>query len=156
MAQQHFTLVSPAFEHDTFLPSRHTCDGRNVSPELRWSHAPANTRSFAIVLEDIDAAAGRPSTHWVLFDLPGNSDRLQADVGETGVPGRNDFQHHKYAGPCPAPNRGQHRYVFSLYALDVDSLGLSPGVERSKVDAAIGEHLLDQTQLRARFERRTF
>jgi Raf kinase inhibitor-like YbhB/YbcL family protein len=154
MKQQGFTLRSPAFRPDTFLPTRHTCDGQNVSPELRWSYAPPGVGSYAIIMEDIDAKEGA-FTHWVLFDLPGELDGVPVDVQGLGTAGRNDFQHHKYAGPCPAPNRGQHRYVFRLYALVVPSLGLPSGVERARVEQAIGGNLLAQTTLTVRFERRT-
>ena len=114
-------------------------------------------------MEDIDAGSGSQArraepvafTHWVLFDIPADLEALPGDVHGVGVPGRNDFQHHKYAGPCPPPNRGQHRYVFTLYALSVASLDLPSGVERARVEAAIEENLLDRAELTARFERRT-
>jgi Raf kinase inhibitor-like YbhB/YbcL family protein len=154
MKHQGFTLRCPAFRPDTFLPTRHTCDGQNVSPELRWSYAPDGVASYAIIMEDIDAKEGA-FTHWVLFDLPGDLDGVPADVKELGTPGRNDFQHHKYAGPCPAPNRGQHRYVFRVYALGVATLNLPSGAERALVESAINENVLDQATLTGRFERRT-
>jgi Raf kinase inhibitor-like YbhB/YbcL family protein len=154
MTRQGFTLQCPAFGPTTFLPTRHTCDGQNVSPELRWTYAPSGVASYAIIMEDIDARDGI-FTHWVLFDLPGDLDGVPADVQGVGVPGRNDYQHHKYAGPCPPPNRGQHRYVFRLFALSTPTLALPSGAERSRVERAITENLLAETTLTARFERRT-
>jgi Raf kinase inhibitor-like YbhB/YbcL family protein len=154
MTQQGFTLSSPAFRPDTFMPTRHTCDGQNVSPELRWSHAPQGAQSYALIVEDIDARDG-VFTHWVLFDLPGDLDGLPTGVQGVGVSGRNDFQHQKYAGPCPPPNRGQHRYVFRLFALATPTLGLPGGAERAQVEQAIAEHRLGEATLTARFARST-
>jgi Raf kinase inhibitor-like YbhB/YbcL family protein len=154
MKQQGFTLRSPAFRPDTFIPTRHTCDGQNLSPELRWTYSPAGVVSYALMMEDIDDREG-PRTHWVLFDLPGELEGLPVGVRGVGVPGRNDFQHEKYAGPCPPPNRGQHRYVFRLFALGTASLGLPAGAERAQVEQAIAADRLAEASLTARFERRT-
>jgi len=37
------TLTSPAFTHNGAMPARPTCDGQDLSPELRWSGLPADT-----------------------------------------------------------------------------------------------------------------
>jgi Raf kinase inhibitor-like YbhB/YbcL family protein len=154
MKQHNLMLRGSAFRPDTFLPTRHTCDGQNVSPDLEWLYVPAGVESYALIMEDIDARDG-PVTHWVLFDLPGDRRGLPVDADGVGVGGRNDFQHHRYTGPCPPPNRGQHRYVFRLYALSVASLGLAAGAERSQVEQAIGDHVVAEAALTARYERRT-
>lgn len=127
-------------------------------------YTPEGVASFALIMEDLDAPTGARAkganakeafTHWVLFDIPADRQGLPADVHGVGVPGRNDFQHNKYAGPCPPPNRGQHRYVFRLYALSVASLDLPSGAERARVEQVINENLLGLTEITARFERRT-
>jgi hypothetical protein len=153
MAEQHFTLTSGAFENGTFLPSRHTCDGQNVSPELSWMHPPRGTLSYALLMEDVDAANGAGFTHWLLFDIPADRRELPGGAHGVGVPGRNDFHHHRYAGPCPPPNQGEHRYHFRLYALDVETLGLPADASREQVAEALGGHVLGETELVARYGR---
>ena len=69
------TLGSPNFAHGDAIAARHTCDGANVSPDLRWSAAPNNAQSFALIVDDPDAPSGT-FTHWVLYDIPGAFLRL--------------------------------------------------------------------------------
>lgn len=152
MAEQGFTLTSPAFAHNDTIPLVHTCDGENSQPVLGWMHAPSGTKSFALIMTDPDAPAGT-FTHWVLFDIPANSARLAGS--EAGVGGRNDFQHDHYGGPCPPPKHGQHRYFFRLYALDVESLGLPAGAKRAQVEAAMEGHILGTAELIGRYAHKT-
>jgi Raf kinase inhibitor-like YbhB/YbcL family protein len=90
----------------------------------------------------------------VLFDIPASVSSLAEQEGIIGVPGRNDFQREGYAGPCPPPRRGEHRYFFRLYALDVPSLGLPRGATRGEVEKAMNSHILDDTELMGLYERR--
>jgi phosphatidylethanolamine-binding protein (PEBP) family uncharacterized protein len=62
-------ITSDAFLEGETIPTKYTCDGDDLSPDLRWSDIPPNTRSLALICEDPDAPSGT-FTHWVLFDLP--------------------------------------------------------------------------------------
>src|SRR5207249_3193825 len=117
-------------------PLTYTCDGSNVSPDLRWMNAPPGTQSFVLIVDDPDAPSGL-FTHWVLFDIPGSAAGLAQNDHKLGRPGRNGFKKVGYGGPCPPKGHGPHRYYFSLYALDVPSLKLPEGASRQDVDAAI-------------------
>jgi Raf kinase inhibitor-like YbhB/YbcL family protein len=147
-----FKLDSPAFAEGANIPTDFSCEGQDKSPELRWSDAPANTHSFALIVDDPDAPGGT-FTHWVLFDIPAATSHLaEADQG-VGVGGQTSFGRSGYGGPCPPRGRGAHRYFFKLYALDVNSLRLKAGVSRSEVEAAIKGHVIGQAQLMGRFGR---
>jgi Raf kinase inhibitor-like YbhB/YbcL family protein len=135
------------------IPASHTCDGRDTSPELRWSQTPPETRSFVLIMDDPDAPNGT-FTHWILFDVPSSVEGLSAGEEHIGIPGRNDFQHAGYKGPCPPPRRGEHRYFFQLYALDIESLSLARGATRAEVERAMRGHILDRTEFMGRYERR--
>src|SRR2546422_846574 len=63
------SLTSSAFQEGDAIPTRHTCDGADVSPALSWRGAPAGTAAFALIVDDPDAPAGT-WVHWVLYDLP--------------------------------------------------------------------------------------
>jgi phosphatidylethanolamine-binding protein (PEBP) family uncharacterized protein len=61
-------LRSAAFEDGQPIPSRHTCEGEDVSPALDWTSPPAGTRSLALVVEDPDAPGGT-FTHWLAWGI---------------------------------------------------------------------------------------
>lgn len=154
MAEQGFTLTSPEFASSEPIPATFTCDGKNISPELRWLHAPKGTRSFALIVDDPDAPGGL-FTHWLLFNIPAETEMLAENEDQIGIAGRNDFQQVGYGGPCPPPNHGEHRYYFRLFALDVDALDLKAGATRADVEKALGGHILETATLMGRFERTT-
>jgi len=145
------TLTSPSFTQGGLISAHHTCDGRDVSPALRWTAAPEGAKSFALIVEDPDAPNGT-FTHWVLFDIPADSHGL-SEGADVGTAGRNDFQQVSYGGPCPPPKHGQHRYFFRLYALDVAGLGLPAGATRQELEAAMEPHILAQAELMGRYAR---
>lgn len=140
------SLKSRAFEEGKRIPTKHTCDGPDVSPPLAWSGGPEGTKAWALICDDPDAPRGT-WVHWVLYDLP-------ADVHELpeGIPaeetlaklggakqGRNDFGRIGYGGPCPPPGK-PHRYFFKLYALDAP-LGLEPGAKKAELEKAMEGHV---------------
>lgn len=109
------------------------CSGGNQSPALRWSGAPAATRSFVVTMYDPDAPTGSGWWHWVVANLPASVDRLPAGAGSVGghlpagalaVAGDNGDP--AYFGSCPPPGE-THRYVLTVQALKVDRLDLPAG-----------------------------
>jgi Raf kinase inhibitor-like YbhB/YbcL family protein len=141
-------IASSAFETGGTIPSRHTCDGENVSPSLFFSGAPEGTRSLALVVDDPDAPVGT-FTHWLAWDIDASADGL----GEGQVApreGRNGFGTVGYAGPCPP--RGRDRYFFRLHALDAE-LDLQPGADRDQLDRALEGHVLETAALVGGYER---
>ncbi len=149
-----FDLTSSAFDEGATIPTRHTCDGEDISPELTWQGAPAGTRSFVLIMDDPDAP-GRTFTHWVLFDIPAGQTTLPEGFqpGDVGTSGANDFGKTGYGGPCPPPGHGPHRYFFTLYALNTDVLNLPANASRSAVEQAMQNHLVAQARLMGRYER---
>jgi len=144
-----FTLKSSAFTDGQTIPTKYTyklhgqCNGQNYSPPLEWVNAPSGTKSFAIVCVDPD---GGNWVHWVQFNIPSSAVSLDAAVGgpSIGVKGRNDFGGLGYGGPCPPS--GTHRYIFTLYALDI-TLSLIEGASGSQLEKAISAHILGKSIL---------
>jgi hypothetical protein len=106
------------------------CGGKNRSPQLSWSGAPAGTRSFAITCFDPDAPTGCGYWHWLAFDIPASVAKVDVGAGTDKSPaggrsGATDYGISSYGGPCPPKGDGAHRYFFTVYALDVPSLGAS-------------------------------
>jgi Raf kinase inhibitor-like YbhB/YbcL family protein len=149
-----FQILSHSFAEGGWIPELHSCQGADLSPALEWSGEPKDVRSFAVVVEDPDAPSGT-FCHWLVYDIPADVHNLAQGVkpGSVGVSGANDFGRLGYGGPCPPPGK-PHRYYFRLYALDVHTLGLHPGVDRRELIQAIKGHVTAETQCMGRFQRR--
>ena len=131
-------LTSSAFADGEAIPARYTCDGAKVSPPLAWKDVPEGAEAFVMTVRDPDA---RDFVHWLLSDIPGEARELPEGQGDTiGAPGPNDFGSTGWGGPCPPS--GEHRYVFTLYALSAplsgaDSIGdVLEGVAQSGLGKA--------------------
>ncbi len=143
-------VSSSAFSEGQPIPEKYSCDGRNLSPPLKWDGAPEKTKSLAIIADDPDAPSGT-FTHWVLYDLPAKTSELKEGASGAGKEGVNSFKKMGYSGPCPPPN-GAHRYVFHVYALDIDSVGKA-GLSKQDVSAAMKGHVLAEGQLIGKYKR---
>ncbi|MFA6600394.1 MAG: YbhB/YbcL family Raf kinase inhibitor-like protein [Candidatus Omnitrophota bacterium] len=153
---QTLKVTSDAFEEGGPIPADHTCDGRDKSPVLRWSGAPAGTQSFAIITDDPDALVGE-WVHWIVYDLPPTVDMMPEGVPELGKlanaekHGMNDFGRLGYGGPCPPS--GTHRYIFKVYALDC-MLKAPAGLKKKDLLKAMEGHILGMGQLVGTYERK--
>ena len=108
------------------------------------------------MVEDQNAPGG-VFTHWMVYSIPGNRTGLSGGIPKEqqvagGIrQGINDFGTVGYRGPCP-PEGPPHRYVLTLYALDV-MVTLGPGAERQALESAIKGHILASAQVLALFGR---
>ena len=149
-------ISSTAFSAGEAIPKESTCDGPDISPQLKWDDPSANTQAFALIMDDPDAPAGT-WVHWVLYDLPANTRELpegvakQDQLSSGARQGRNDFGKIGYGGPCPPPGKA-HRYFFKLYALDA-KLGLRAGATKADVERAMKGHILAQAELIGKYGR---
>ena len=145
-----FALESDAFQHAQAIPTRHTCEGEDLSPPLRWANAPDAARSLALLVDDPDAP-GRVFTHWVAWGLdPGTGGLREGEAAPRE--GRNDFGTVGYRGPCPPPGHGRHRYLFRLFALDSE-LDLSASAGKADLEQAIEGHVLTTADLVGTYQR---
>ncbi len=139
-------VTSTAFADGSSIPVKYTCQGESISPPLKWTSAPAATASYALIVEDPDAPSGT-FTHWVAFDLPASQTELP-EGARVAAEGKNSAGKTGYAGPCPPS--GTHRYIFTVYALDLPSLKLESPT-RAQVLEAMAGHILASGQLMGRF-----
>jgi Raf kinase inhibitor-like YbhB/YbcL family protein len=146
-------LTSPAFADSGAIPPRYTCEGEDISPELRWTGNRSGTKSFGLIVDDPDAPDPRAPkitwVHWVLYDIPADVHVLPENVASQSLPagikqGLNDWKRLGYGGPCPPI--GTHRYFFKLYALDAVLPDLGRPTKAQLLDAMKG-HVLEEAQL---------
>lgn len=156
-------LSSPSFTASQRIPTKFTGEGVDVSPQLKWEGAPAETKSFALICDDPDAmsVAGVVWVHWVIWNIPGAAKELPENVAKTETvkalgearQGMNTWPRLGYNGPMPPPGHGVHHYFFKLYALDT-ILALPVKSTKAQLEAAMKEHILAQTEYIGTYERK--
>jgi Raf kinase inhibitor-like YbhB/YbcL family protein len=155
--EPEFALLSSAFGNGDTIPLEYTCEGANTLPPLSWKDAPTSTQSFAITMYDPDVPKQvRPQgffDHWVIFNIPATTTSINAS-STVGILGNNGGAKASYTGPCPPTNYEpkEHRYLFTLYALD-NLLGLKRGATRAEIEKAVVGHTLASTTLMGRYQK---
>ncbi len=129
------------------IKPEYTCDGDGASPEIIWSRAPPETKSFALYCHDPDAPAGN-WIHWIIINIPADENRIPKHGPVPGVEVINDFGRTSYGGPCPPS--GVHRYYFIVYALSVEEL---EGVTKQNFLDKIRGIILAKTEVIGRYKR---
>lgn len=145
-------ITSTAFEDGTVIPVKYTCDGEDISPRIDVTFPPAGAANLVLIVDDPDAPVGTWD-HWVEFDIPIPGDEITwaEGVAIIGTPGNNSWNVTGYGGPCP-PEGQDHRYFFTVYALDADLL-LPEGVQSDDVREAMEGHILGEAQLMGTYAR---
>jgi len=153
-----FDITSADIRANEPVATRFTCDGEDISPELRWEGAPQGTLSLALIAEDPDAPGGI-FIHWVVYDIPADITGFKRGasgakaLGEGAKEGVSSFGREGYNGPCPPPGHGEHRYYFRLTALDIERLAVKNRANKADVKAAMEGHVLAETSIMSTYSR---
>jgi Raf kinase inhibitor-like YbhB/YbcL family protein len=128
-----FIISSNSFKDGDFLGLAHVgslehgfgCNGGNQSPHLKWTTAPAGTKSFAVTCFDPDAPTGSGFWHWLVINIPPDVTELALDAGGKNRPlpkgalqTRTDYGFAGYGGPCPPQGDPAHHYLFTVFAVN--------------------------------------
>jgi Raf kinase inhibitor-like YbhB/YbcL family protein len=137
------------------------CSGANVSPELAWTGAPKDTKSFVVMVYDPDAPTGSGWWHWVVYDIPASAKELPQGAGsgkgslpEGAVQGRTDFGAPGFGGACPPPGDKPHRYVFTVYALKTEKIDVPPDASAAMIGFMANANKLAKASFTARYGRK--
>jgi hypothetical protein len=139
-----------------FAFDQNNCGGQNVSPAVPWSNAPATTKSFAIVMFDVDGQRGLGVVHWVAYAIAPGTTSLAEGMGNKGgalVSGTVMPGIVTYRGACPPAGDSPHHYILSVFALDLDPNAYAGGMTRDELLAAIKGHILAESSVIAIYAR---
>lgn len=129
--------------------------GDDQSPQLSWTPGPAGTKSYAVTCYDPDAPTDIGFVHWVLFDLPARVTSLPAGFGghpEDGIEGYTDWGQSSWGGCAPPAGHGPHHYRFRVYALDVESTGLTTSATYAFFRFNTASHVLAEGEIVGTYE----
>jgi Raf kinase inhibitor-like YbhB/YbcL family protein len=138
------------------------CSGQNISPALKWSGAPAEAKSFALLCHDPDAPTGGAGWwHWVVANIPAGAAGLAKNAGKAdgsnlpfgAVQINTDFGGPGWGGPCPPVGDKPHRYNFTLYALKTEKLDVG-GSTASLAGYMINANAIGKARLTGKFGRK--
>ena len=165
-AAAKFTLSSPEIKQGGAIADEQVfngfgCTGKNISPELKWSGAPAAAKSFALTVYDPDAPTGSGFWHWVVFNVPATATSIPKNAGDVkanlmpagAVQSRTDFGVPGWGGPCPPQGDKPHRYIFTLFAVDVDKLDANAETSAAVVGFNLHFHTLAKATFTGKFGR---
>jgi Raf kinase inhibitor-like YbhB/YbcL family protein len=148
-------VASSSFTDGAKMPSKLTCDGADLSPQIRFLSPPTGTKSFVIMMDDPDAPVA--FTHWLAYGIPADTRELAEGAStpshrlDHAAEGTNSFGHVGYGGPCP-PEGKPHHYALQVYALDVMP-ALPVGAQADQVNAAIHGHVLAEGRITGLYAR---
>jgi Raf kinase inhibitor-like YbhB/YbcL family protein len=131
------------------------CSGKNISPQLKWMNAPKNTKSFGLTVYDPDAPTGSGWWHWVIFNIPADTMELVTDAGNPekrlapkgSVQSVTDYGIPGFGGACPPKGDKPHRYIFTIFALDVPKLDLDEKANAALVGFMLNGHAIEKASL---------
>ena len=136
------------------------CKGDNVSPDLHWVSKINGVKSFAVTIYDIDAPTNHGWWHWVLYDIPSYIRELKLDAsGFKALPkgakeAKNDYGFLGYGGPCPPKGDKAHRYITTIYALNVAKLNVTKNSTNFEVVDEIKKHTIAKAFIVSRYKRK--
>jgi hypothetical protein len=137
------------------------CSGENISPQLNWKNAPAGTKSFAVTVYDPDAPTGSGWWHWVIYDIPATVQSLEKNAGNIAaavapkgsIQSMTSYGQPGFGGACPPPGDSPHQYIFTIYALKTDKLGLTATATSELVGFYLGQNVLAKASIVAYYSR---
>jgi hypothetical protein len=142
---------TPVFEEDGYIGEDYTCDGYERSPPFFIADAPENTKSFVLIMDDIDShVKGGKKNHWVMWNIPLINEIEEGIIPYGAIVGVNDFGGNEYVGPCPQV--GEHRFEFKLYAID-QLLNIDENSTKKELLDAIEGKILAQNCVVCKYKR---
>jgi Raf kinase inhibitor-like YbhB/YbcL family protein len=158
-----FTLTCTSYPDKGPIPTkfahRSVVGGKNVSSGFSWIDPPTSTKSFALTILDPHPVA-KNWVHWCIINIPFRERKLVEGASRTNsLPAgakelMNSYSELGYGGPAPPPGSGQHPYVATLYALNVDQLNLGVDSTLRQFEKAIEGKVIAEATATGYYERK--
>lgn len=165
-AQAEMSITSTDIKASELMPKAQEfigfgCSGDNLSPQLSWTNAPADTKSFAITAYDPDAPTGSGWWHWVLVNIPASVNTLATGAGDPeksllpkgSQTFKTDYGNKSFGGSCPPEGDKAHRYQFKVFALNTEKLKLPEDASAALVGYYLNSHAIETVTLEALYKR---
>ncbi|MGN1032560.1 MAG: YbhB/YbcL family Raf kinase inhibitor-like protein [Intestinibacter sp.] len=152
-------ITSPSFVDGENIPKKHTGFAEDISPEFVLENLCDETKSIAIIMDDLDVPMMRELNHWIIWNIPKlNVIPENIPYGEkidtlNGAIQGIAYGKNKYRGPkIPFFLKCPHRYVFQIYALDT-ILDLPPHAKKKDLKEAMEGHILHEGSIMGIYKR---
>lgn len=134
------------------------CTGKNISPQLSWSNAPAGTKSFAVTVYDPDAPTGSGWWHWLVFNIDTSVNEIKTAASTKQMPkgaveSITSYGATGFGGACPPKGDKAHRYIFTVYALDTEKIDQTADARPELIGYFINSHTIAKASIMAYFAR---
>ena len=149
-----FVLRSPEVIDGGTLPEDFTGDGSASTLPLEWTGAPAEARSFAVIMHHVPGP-GTTKWYWILYDIPGNVTSLPKNVKGIGRLGNNSVNRNMGYAPPHSKGPGAKKYTYTVCALSASPrITVSPSqVNRDVLLAAMEDLILASVELNVIYSR---
>jgi len=134
------------------------CTGKNISPQLHWQNAPKGTKSFAITAYDPDAPTGSGWWHWLVFNIDKSVDTIKTGASTKAMPAGaiesiTSYGSKGFGGACPPVGDKPHRYIFTVYALDIEKIDQPADARPELIGFFLNSHAIAKASIMAYFGR---
>ena len=153
-------ISSAAFKDKERIPIQYVmpgAGGKNISISLTWKNVPSGTKSFALSIVDPHPVA-QSWVHWLVINISKEVISIEEGASKKRMPAgskelKNSFGDIGYGGPQPPKGTGDHPYVVTLYALNVDKMDLGANTSLGAFKKAIEGKVIESASVTGMYGR---
>jgi Raf kinase inhibitor-like YbhB/YbcL family protein len=153
-------VSSAAFKDGERIPIQYVmpgAGGNNISIPLAWKNIPVGTKSFCLSIVDPHPVA-QNWVHWLVINIPTQVTSIEEGASKKKMPRgsielKNSWGEIGYGGPQPPKGTGDHPYVVTLYALNVEKLDLGVNTSLSAFKKAIEGKVIGSASITGKYGR---
>jgi Raf kinase inhibitor-like YbhB/YbcL family protein len=157
---ENMEISSTAFRDGEKIPIQYVmpgAGGKNISIPLAWNNVPAGTKSFCLSIVDPHPVA-QNWVHWLVINIPAQVASIEEGASKKKMPKgsvelKSSFGDAGYGGPQPPKGTGDHPYVVTLYALNVEKLDLGANTSLSAFNKAIEGKVIGSASITGKYSR---